>query len=591
MALLSRPPVPPVPITEDGKRVSREWWRWFHDLFVDEQSTGNLADLAAQVAPPDPPAVGDAEILLRSLPGDPPALTDDVSVLRSIPGDPSCDCDNVRLLTMFSALAAPQEGIWTAAQGGTGQTSYTDGQLLIGDSLTGGLDKGTLTAGSGVSISNEHGTITISSTGSGGTVTSVSVTSANGFAGTVATPTTTPAITIQTTVTGLLLGNGTSVAAYGGTSGAAHQWLTALNASGAGTFSQPAFADISGTLTTATQLDEDSITLGSTAVALGATAATVTALTLSGGTLSGATTLPGAGTITSGGSLLLGFNTTIVAGGPTLQAVGSDPIFGLYRFSADINDGALIIGKSRGTTSTPGAVVSGDSIGECDFRGDDGSTAGKITVGAAVIRVLVDGAVSTGIVPGRIVFQTMNSGGTLAERMRLVSSGCLNVGNTTDLGSGTMNGHNGVFAAETIIPPTNVIQSASSNPAGTTNTTGVMMGLAVSFTPKSAVGSGNVLIHITGDCFNATAIADGGKIQIRTGTGAAPINGAALTGTSVGSQVTFIQATTADKYPFSLSAIVTGLVLGTAIWIDVSLAAVTGGTATIENVSVCAVEV
>lgn len=46
-----------------------------------------------------------------------------------------------------------------------------------------------------------------------GTVTSVSVVSANGFAGTVATPTTTPAITISTTVTGILQGNGTAISA------------------------------------------------------------------------------------------------------------------------------------------------------------------------------------------------------------------------------------------------------------------------------------------------------------------------------------------------------------------------------------------
>lgn len=50
--------------------------------------------------------------------------------------------------------------------------------------------------------------------GSGsGTVTSVSVTTANGFAGTVATGTTTPAITLSTTVTGILQGNGTAISA------------------------------------------------------------------------------------------------------------------------------------------------------------------------------------------------------------------------------------------------------------------------------------------------------------------------------------------------------------------------------------------
>ena len=51
------------------------------------------------------------------------------------------------------------------------------------------------------------------STTASGTVTNVSVVSANGFAGTVATSTTTPAITLSTTVTGVLKGNGTAISA------------------------------------------------------------------------------------------------------------------------------------------------------------------------------------------------------------------------------------------------------------------------------------------------------------------------------------------------------------------------------------------
>jgi len=45
--------------------------------------------------------------------------------------------------------------------GGTGQTSYTDGQLLIGNTATGGLAKATLTAGTGITITNGNGTISI----------------------------------------------------------------------------------------------------------------------------------------------------------------------------------------------------------------------------------------------------------------------------------------------------------------------------------------------------------------------------------------------------------------------------------------------
>lgn len=46
--------------------------------------------------------------------------------------------------------------------------------------------------------------------GGAGTVTSASVVSTNGLAGTVATPTTTPAITLTTSVTGIVKGNGTA---------------------------------------------------------------------------------------------------------------------------------------------------------------------------------------------------------------------------------------------------------------------------------------------------------------------------------------------------------------------------------------------
>lgn len=49
--------------------------------------------------------------------------------------------------------------------------------------------------------------------GGGGSVTTVSVVSANGFAGTVANAGTTPAITMQTSITGLLKGNGTAISA------------------------------------------------------------------------------------------------------------------------------------------------------------------------------------------------------------------------------------------------------------------------------------------------------------------------------------------------------------------------------------------
>jgi hypothetical protein len=61
------------------------------------------------------------------------------------------------------------------AYGGTGQTTYTDGQLLIGNSTGNTLTKATLTAGAGITITNGNGSISIA--GTGGTVTAVTATS------------------------------------------------------------------------------------------------------------------------------------------------------------------------------------------------------------------------------------------------------------------------------------------------------------------------------------------------------------------------------------------------------------------------------
>lgn len=53
------------------------------------------------------------------------------------------------------------------ANGGTGQTTYTDGQLLIGNTTGNTLTKATLTAGTGISITNGSGSISIAATSTG----------------------------------------------------------------------------------------------------------------------------------------------------------------------------------------------------------------------------------------------------------------------------------------------------------------------------------------------------------------------------------------------------------------------------------------
>jgi hypothetical protein len=81
-------------------------------------------------------------------------------------------------------------GVVAVANGGTGQTTYTDGQLLIGNSTGNTLTKSALSAGTGITITNGAGTITIASTVSGG------VTSVTGTAPVNSSGGTTPAISL-----------------------------------------------------------------------------------------------------------------------------------------------------------------------------------------------------------------------------------------------------------------------------------------------------------------------------------------------------------------------------------------------------------
>lgn len=62
------------------------------------------------------------------------------------------------------SLASDVTGTLPIANGGTGQTTYTDGQLLIGNTTGNTLTKSTLTAGNGITITNGNGRIEIAAT-------------------------------------------------------------------------------------------------------------------------------------------------------------------------------------------------------------------------------------------------------------------------------------------------------------------------------------------------------------------------------------------------------------------------------------------
>jgi hypothetical protein len=82
-------------------------------------------------------------------------------------------------------------GALPIANGGTNNTTYTDGQLLIGNSTGNTLTKASLTAGANITITNGNGSITIASTSSG------AVSSVSGTANEITSSPTTGAVVLS----------------------------------------------------------------------------------------------------------------------------------------------------------------------------------------------------------------------------------------------------------------------------------------------------------------------------------------------------------------------------------------------------------
>lgn len=138
-----------------------------------------------------------------------------------------------------------------------------------------------------------------------------------------------------------------------------------------------------------------------------------------------------------GGNLTMGHtaNLSIFYDGETdapleVLGTGADASIGIGRWTASANAGRLNFAHSRGATvGSNGIVVSGDSLGDISWVGDDTNSFAQ----AALIRAEVDGTPSDGTdMPGRIRFSTTPDGtGSSTARMAILNDGGVVIGGGT----------------------------------------------------------------------------------------------------------------------------------------------------------------
>lgn len=149
-----------------------------------------------------------------------------------------------------------------------------------------------------------------------------------------------------------------------------------------------------------------------------------------------------------------------------------------------------------------------------------------------------------------------------------------------ETGELTLNDSLTFFGKELGLSLANVsVQATPANPTGTSNTTtGVMMGLGASCNITPAYG-GRLRVEFV---FTVVGLGASPVFTLRWGTGTPPTNGAALSGTVLGSSRTITAVSGADVTGV-LKGIVDGLTAGTNYWFDVAVKA-QSGTQTITGV-------
>jgi len=470
--------------------------------------------------------------------------------------------------TNVTTLGTIATGAWEGTtvavdQGGTGQTSYTNGELLVGSTTGNTLAKSTLTAGANVTITNGAGTITIAQTAPGtgagsGDVTGPGVavdevlTRFNGTTGKViqtSTATLTDAGTLTATafagpLTGDVTGNasGTAATVTGGTQAAI---TSAANLVTVGTIGTGVWQ---GTDIAAGYLADTSVTPGaytSAAITVDAQGRITAASSGTPGDIDGVTAgtnLNGGGTT---GTVTLNLDTTITGltsvtstdfvGALTGNATGTSANITGNLAVANLNSGTLASSSTYWRGDGTWATIAGDIEGvTAGTNLNGGGTSGTVTVNLDTTLTGLTSVTSTDFVGALTGNVTGDASGTAATVTGATQAAITSAANLATIGTVTTGVWQGTdiaagYLADTAVTPGSYtlssltvdaqgrITSASSGAAGGT---GDVVG------PSSAVNNSvarfdtltGKLIQDTGSNF---LISDVGAVTAGSWTGTA----------------------------------------------------------------------
>lgn len=142
-------------------------------------------------------------------------------------------------------------------------------------------------------------------------------------------------------------------------------------------------------------------------------------------------------------------------------------ILSSFSSAATTDRGSFQMHRYRGSISSPSTVSNGDRLGNIAWQG---YTSGGLAVGA-VIEAYASNTVSSGVVPTEIRFRTTNSGGTLADRMTILTDGDVNMAHGLSV-TGVVNSSGSPayrVGGQTVIDSSRNLTTAAINPiAGST---------------------------------------------------------------------------------------------------------------------------